>query len=123
MAKRYGRNQRRAHREQIANLEMAKANVERRLRFAEAKEAEAYSRAIRDIAGKREHIEHALKQIGVELARAYPPALREAAEKIMASRRDEPPIRFDASIDPWAMEKVVVIRGEIPALRYNIAVR
>lgn len=122
MSRRYGRNQRRAHRQEIERLNAQVVEVERRERMANFRAEEAYSKAVREIAESGGYIDYALRRISEELARAYPQALREAAERVMSSRREQPPIRFDAFVDWSKMEQCVVIRGEIPALRYNIAV-
>ncbi len=122
MAKRYGRNQRRAHRLEIQRLEVDLVNSERRERQARYQAEDAYSRAVSDLAQRGDYVNYTLKRIGDELARAYPEKLREAAEQVMAARRDTPPIRFSASVDWSASVPTTVIRGEIPPLRYNIAV-
>lgn len=125
MAKRYGRNQKRAHRSEIERLSSELVACERNLRAQTYRANEAYSKAFNEFCQRGDYFGYAVKEIANELARSYPPKLREAAELVMKSRRDSPPIRFDAKAD-WsmdAMEQVVTIRGEIPGFRYNIAIR
>lgn len=119
--KRYGRNQKRAHRERIAALEQELSNAEWRTRSAERRVATATSDAFRRYAEQHEFIAEAVKCISYELGRALAPRLVEPAEKILASHRQRSPL-LDLSADVRMDDMVTVIRGEIPALRYNVAV-
>lgn len=113
MSKRYGRNQKRAARQKIAELEG---------RLASAKEE-----AFQDYARQHDMIGEAVKRIGVELGRALGPQLLPIAEKILASdRRSErhlmSPVPFELSAEVRPYDMVTVIRGEIPRLNYNFAI-
>jgi len=120
---RYGRNQKRAHREEIERLNKELSELEFRAYRAERTASDAVSKAYQDFVRNGEYVDYATKEICRELARSYAPALREAAEKVLSSRRNSPPIRFDAYSSPAiGMMTSTVIRGEIPALRYNIQV-
>lgn len=127
MGNRYGRNQKRAAREKITLLEqqLAKVNADRDRAISRAWDAEykyqrARESALRELLAKGDHIEYAVRRISEELARALGPELLPHAQKLMASDRlRKMPIEFSADVDPYQM--VDVIRGEIPALRYNIA--
>lgn len=125
MAKRFGRNQRRAMREKIAGLEYELVRAYDRERIANRRHQDAFERALEQVLSKEDHYNHAIRRISEELAKAYPPKLHEAAVLLMNSRRDGPPIRFTASAQPSldaGNTMVMVIRGEIPALSYNIQV-
>lgn len=128
MSKRYGRNQKRAARQRVAELErdllVATGDVGRaNQRLAHAKED-----AFNEYTKQHDMIAEAVKRIGVELGRALGPELAPIAEKILASDRRAQrlpmsPIAFDLSAQVNPYDAVTVIRGEIPSLRYNIALR
>lgn len=124
MSKRYGRNQKRAHREEIERLttELQRSSQRERLHKLEA--SQSYANALGEFIKRGDYIDYALRRMSEELARAYPSKeLEEAARKIISSRRDSPPVRFDAyAANDFSQMNVTVIRGEIPALRYNIQV-
>ncbi|MGI8390524.1 hypothetical protein [Brucella anthropi] len=125
MSKRFGRNQRRAMRERIAGLEVELVQTQRRERLATSRYQDAFERALEQVVSKEDHYNHAIRRISDELAKAFPPKLYEAAKLLMDSRRDGPPIRFTATVQPSLVDgstMVTVIRGEIPALRYSVQV-
>lgn len=125
MSKRYGRNQRRAHRAEIERLGELARELQRKADNARVAANLAYSKAAADLLSKSEYIDAAIREITYQLAHKYPEDLAEAAEQILKARREAPPIRFDATVQPdWSSaQQIVVIRGEIPALRYNVAIR
>ncbi len=71
---------------------------------------------------KKEFLPIAVNQVVESLSHRYGPELMKHAQQLKNSdRRREPWLYLSASFDPMEM-KVMRIRGEIPALRYEIAV-
>lgn len=131
MSKRYGRNQKRAHRERIAELE---AQLETRQGELDAARGAVWharralgtarSDALMEYAKEHGLVEHAIRQIGHELGRALGAELKPHAERVLAADRDRKPISLalyaDVAMD--GNHEVSVIRGEIPAIHYNVMV-
>lgn len=129
MSKRYGRNQKRAHRERIAELERRLSDLEAqvaqqtsRARAAEFRAANATEQAFKRLSEQQGYLEHVVKEIGVQLGRALGPELRPIAERILSSRREPSPMCDLSAHASWDKLETTVIRGEIPAFRYNIAI-
>lgn len=122
MSSRYGRNQRRAHRQQLAEAQTALASAERRADVAERRTATAMEEGMNRLL-QIKHLPEVVSRIGVELGRAYGPEVAEAAQKILQSDRRGPrePVWLDARIDQQDF-RVTVIRGVIKELHYNVAV-
>lgn len=131
MSKRYGRNQKRLHLKRIAELEHAeKALLERvALEMSAAKRArarleEAKAIALTEWLNRKEEIGHYRELIAKGLARHYAPELEKHARRILEAAARQEPYRFSPSIEaiPDHFLQETVIRGEIPAIRYNVAV-
>lgn len=123
MANRYGRNQRRAARQRIAEVEaaLAQATIERDA--ANYRSRAARELALEDYVEAHDLIKEAVREIGRELGRAFGPLAAPHVEKLMAAGRKPRrwPLDLSARIEHHERE-VTVLRGEIPAVNYNIAV-
>lgn len=120
MASRYGRNKRRAHRQEIERLEMEAQALQRRATMAERSYASAREEGMQHILRLR-YLPQMVEDMARELSREYGPKVAEVAQQVMNSDRQSlRRIDLSASIDPQAF--ATVIRGVIPELRYNIAV-
>jgi hypothetical protein len=132
MAKRYGRNQRRAHREQIALLEthLSKAKQEESAARSSAWHARieasnAREIALRELVNREDMIKACMSEVGYELARTMGPHYKEHIEKLLAAdvrRRPLALVNFDAVIPYDKAFKVSYIEGRIDALAYRVAV-
>jgi hypothetical protein len=122
MTSRYGRNQRRAHRQRIAELEVAATTAEHRARSAEARLSTAREDALRQLVRSEPYVQEAMRRVGSELGRAMGPHFAPHVEKLMQAnqRRGPSPIRFDAAVDPYEMT-VSYIEGRIEPIVYRIA--
>lgn len=134
MAKRFGRNQRRAQRRQLAETAATLAEAEAALRRATAEAADLRFRLERHraegllaIVGQRGAIEAAVSEIVERLGQDLGERLRPAAEEIFASsgmvsrdRVPEPPLEFTADARPD--RKAVTLCGRIPEIRWCVLV-
>lgn len=125
MGKRFGRNQKRRMREQIADLEAKAADAasyysgqlraaRRQLEYAEAR---AFDRFMAD----RDRYEAVCARLAHEVGRVAGENLRPYAEQLMreaAARR--PMVRFDARASEDMIARIITV--EWPAVRYNYAV-
>lgn len=124
MAQRYGRNQRRAHRERIAVLERQASNDAMRAASAERRLASAREDAMREMVRSEPFVKEAMKRIGAELGRAMGPHFADHVYKLMDAnqdRRHSSPISFDAAVN---LDSVTVsyIEGRVEPLHYRIAI-
>lgn len=122
MTKRYGRNQRRKHREQIAEMEKHVARVEAQnltLRHNQGRAVEeAFDMLMRDTG----RIDAITERLTVELARKFGDELMPVVKQIVDSGRHvqrRMPIAFDARVPYDQTSDVLHIRGVIPELNYN----
>lgn len=131
MANRYGRNQKRAHRAMIADLEgrLAAANaygatMANRAHTAEYRASNARQAALTEFANQEPRISMAMQEIGAGLGHALGKELEPHARKLLDADRTRRPFspvfRGDAHMDMTTM-RVDVLRGEIPSFHYNIA--
>lgn len=122
MSKRYGRNQRRAARRKIADLEMLVGAVRESESRARLQLSRAKEEALTEFINRSDMIKYAMERMGYELGRALGPELEPHARKLMQSDRRGPMLSpdFSASISP--VDCMHVLRGTVPELRYNIAV-
>lgn len=130
MSKRYGRNQRRRHLAQIAELEVIAAQQNAAASQAKADAwaaraalSEARAAALKEFVENAGYIEAATQRIAAELGRALPSELLEPARTLLAAQRKRPnPLRpdFDARMD--AQHHFAVLRGTIPSIAYNIQI-
>jgi vacuolar-type H+-ATPase subunit E/Vma4 len=131
MAQRFGRNRRRAAREEIAKLTAERDAVARerdkardRALMAEGAVRSAKERAISQFVESLPEARHAMAQIKEELVRAMTPVLREHAQRLLdASRSIDPVPAFSAYQSQAVDAEMTVIRGAIPALQYNVALQ
>lgn len=129
MSRRYGRNQKRAHKAKIAEAEAETARVSAQLqseqyqhRQTRARLSEVKGAAFNEFLSQSGQYEAAVEHMSRELGRALGPKLMPEAEKVLrAGLQGRPPIRFEAFDDPMDM-RVTRISGEIPALRYTIQI-
>jgi hypothetical protein len=129
MTKRYGRNQKRRHREQIAELQRDLTAAIHRAeamaagkRFAERRLADARRDALEQFMREHPYIEEEFRLMLVKLHEAYGPQLVDAAKKIMASdhnRRRH--LSLDVREDPRD-RRATVVRGTIEPLTYQFIV-
>ena len=123
MTSRYGRNQRRAHREQIAKLERDVSSAQWRASSAEGRLRDARQEAMRELVKSEPYVKEAMNRLGYELGRAMGPHFQPHVEKLMAMdqrRRSEAHIAFDASIRADQMT-VSYIEGRIEPIVYRVA--
>lgn len=103
MAKRYGRNQRRAHRERIAQLEQSERSLARRVQYAEHESREAYTRALNHIIENTDLYKYCMGEISYGLGRGLADALNPHAEKlldtVLRESRTEVEFRMDRGPD------------------------
>ncbi len=122
MAKRYGRNQRRKHREEIETLRANVAAwqgkaVTANFQLNRAKE-EAFDMLMRDTG----RIDAITERLTVELTRKFGEELMPVVQQIVASeKRPRKKIDFSASVPYDQSTEVLHIRGVIPELHYNFA--
>lgn len=124
MGNRYGRNQKRAHREQIAKLQAERSSAEYRAVGAERRYRSAREDAIREMVKSSPYVKVAMERIGYELGRAMGPHFQEHVEKLMAAeqrRQSARPITFDAftSAD---QAMAFYIEGRIEPITYRVAI-
>lgn len=130
MSKRYGRSQKRKHREQVAYLmaQISKINnsnqrliyeVEAHKRIAN----EARNEAFQEFACKHGLIADATQRISDELGRILGPQLIGPAQKVLASSRTSPKPCFDVREALNIAEDRIIVRGTINRIDYNIVLR
>lgn len=124
MAQRYGRNQRRAHRERIVELERAAASAQSRASRAEGSLRLAREDAMREMVRSAPYVGQAMAQIGRELGRAMGPHFEPHVRKLMDANQDHrrypSPITFDAAM-PLDDVTVSYIEGRIEPITYRVA--
>jgi hypothetical protein len=123
MGSRYGRNQRRAHRERIAALELAERRARERAYSAETKARTAREDVLREFVQAGPYYGKAMERIGAELGRMMGPHFAPHVKKLMdanQTRRSEP-ITWDAKV---SMDQMTVsyIEGRIEPIYYRLAV-
>jgi len=128
MAKRYGRNQRRAARERIAELEASLRVAERLAHSARSRQHLAVEDAFQRLAEQQDYIGECVKQIGFQLGRTLGPQLVPVAERVLASDRkadSSRSMRVDLTAYSLLDRPVptTVIRGTIPEIHFNIQLR
>jgi len=123
MAKRFGRNQKRRMREQIAAAESRLAAQEREAGMLRRRLVDARSDALEEYASRHALLKSAIDKIAHHLGHALGDQMMPHAEKLMAAsvRRDRMPLRLHMH-EAYREEKVTIIEGEIPALHYRVAV-
>jgi len=132
MGNRYGRNQRRAHREQIAFLEanLSKAKTAESSARSDAWHARiaasnAREIALRELVNREDMIKACMSEMGYELGRSLGPHYKDHIQKLMDAdkqRRTRPLVSFDAAIPYDKTFKVSYIEGRVDALHYRVAV-
>lgn len=124
MTKRYGRNQRRKHRQEIEaltrNLERAEAARQRaasELRYAK-------DRAFQEYAANHDLLKTTSKALGDRIAMLLAPELeRHASELMQQAAVHRPLLSLDSpNHGPSAEQKVQYIRGRIEPIEYTYAV-
>lgn len=122
MAKRYGRNQRRKHREQIEEMEKRVALVnDQNLSLCHKYDRvieQAFDMFINDL----ERIDTIIDRMTTELTREFGKELMPVVQKIIeVDRRPRKPIHYSVSVPRNQSVEVLHIRGVIPELNYNYA--
>lgn len=132
MTKRYGRSQKRQHRQRIADLEAVLddangqvINLRARLHQAQHESGQARASALVEYARAHGFIDDVIQEIGRRLAEAYPGKLFDHVALLMAAaeprmRGPREPFALSADV-PYDM-KVITLRGTIPALEYCVRV-
>ena len=122
MTSRYGRNQRRAHRERIAELERAASAATGRAFAAERRLATAREDALRGLVKSEPFIRAAMERLGHALGREMGPHFAPHVEKLMQinQRRSPSPIAFDAKVSPYE-QTVSYVEGRIEPITYRVA--
>lgn len=114
MSARFGRNKRRAAREEISEATAALSAANRRVASLSLQVADAEERGMRRLLNDPERIDYAMKEISHELGRALPAEILPYAEKLMrAHSRGRAPVRFEARIPIDSMASTVDIQGRI----------
>lgn len=124
MAKRYGRNQRRKHREQIAQMEAYVRRVNGQMLTLQHNQNRAVEDAFDMFMKDTGRIDHVIENMRRELTQMFGEKLMPIVEQIVASHRGyerRAPIAFDARVPYDQSVEVVHVRGEIPQLNYNMA--
>lgn len=133
MANRYGRNQKRKHREEIERLSAEakrltahlSAEAGRRLQAEESARL-ARIKAIEEISNHSARILEIQKIMAHELGEALGKELRPHAEKLMKALRSEPgrqwSIGFTGREYVDVKDAVLVLRGSIPSQHYEMMV-
>lgn len=132
MGNRYGRNQRRAHRETIAaneaelvRLKTSEARAWREANSSSIRAQNAREEALRSLVQSGPMIKAAMENLGYELGRTMGPHFEEHVQKLKTAdvtRTGRSLISFDAAI-PYDREyRVSYIEGRIDALHYRVAV-
>lgn len=131
MTSRYGRNQRREHRQKIAELEELAARRQREASLAQSQRRDAENRArtamedaMRSVIRQKPVIEATMERIGAELGRAMGPHFAEHVHRLKAAdreRRTPNLVSFDAVV-PMDKMRVSFIEGRVEPLHYRIAV-
>lgn len=122
MAKRYGRNQRRRAREEIARLAAMASAADSRAQYAVRRIADAKADAFNAFMRQHGHMERCMSIMAQEFARMIEPQLRPHALKLLAAaiHSQDEPLRF--TLDQSVTDRTVeVLRGELKPLNYNIA--
>jgi hypothetical protein len=122
MGKRYGRNQKRKHRNEIADLKSRLDSEIFMRRCAEAKSQTARQDALDRFMKDSGLMREAVNRIAYELGRAVGKELEPYAKKLLdyAQKEHEDYIDFTILDSPALDRKVDVLRGEIKRLIYNV---
>jgi len=121
MAKRFGRNQKRRMREEIAKLSERAISAERRSFSLQAQLSNAEGRAFERFMADAKRYEHICARMADEVGRLAGEKLKPYAEQLMReANKQRPMARFDASFD--MNQRATIVTVEWPAVRYNYAV-
>ena len=131
MSSRYVRNQRREHRNRIAELEKLAdqrkreaGDAQMRRMSAEDRARNALEEALKTVVKQKPMIELAMERLGAELGRAMGPHFAEHVQKLKAAdreRRTPELVSFNAAV-PMDTMRVAYIEGRIEPLYYRLAV-
>lgn len=129
MAQRFGRNQKRRMREEIAahkaQVAAAQADVrqlEGRLRGAERQQAEAEARAFSRFLADAGRYEYMCNRLVDMAARELGEKLRPQVESIMSAARSRERLLYaSVTVDAWREEPIQIIRIEVPRITVNYA--
>jgi hypothetical protein len=136
MARRYGRNQKRAARQKIAELEAAVSALEKevhnvrvsysRKNYELQRRLESHkAEAMKEFMEQKDLIEDVMKFVSSELLTKWSEEARPIVDRLVdqmrrQSRTPRLPI-FDARVEPVRDENII-IRGHLPAFEYNFVV-
>lgn len=117
----------RAQEATISTLRDQLGHAETRASFAEHKARTAVESAFRMLDGHKDQIQHAMRYMTRWMVEQYGPKLADAAQELIQARNRErlggKPFEpdFSATLDDREV-RILNIRGEIPAIRYNIQI-
>ncbi len=123
MSSRYGRNQRRKHRQEISELKSTVDFLLSRLRMADYRADNAKQEALNYFMENTGLMKHATDRVCYELGRAVGKELEPHARRLFETSKrkyDEAPIAFSMSAT-MLDRRIEVLRGEVRPLIYNIA--
>lgn len=126
MAKRYGRNQKRQHRQEIERLAVELNGANRDNRILQNRVSTARNDAFQDFVAQGDRINFGLECISRELGRAMGPHFEPHVKKLIESNKEyrrtsEPILSFSMVEDPIDF-RVMRIEGRIAPLHYCIQV-
>lgn len=125
MSKRYGRNQKRAHRQRIAELEQTIDSLLGRLRMANFAEEQAHNKALKYFMEHTGLMDRAVDQMMYHMGKAVGDELKPHAVKLFEENKNqyEKPMDFKMIKDPGGImssRDIVVLRGETRPIFYQI---